>query len=129
MVIKYSKFKSSIKDGYGGNQITKTFIKQVEKALKNKIIYTDNIADYNCDLKLIYIECGGSEGFFLRDFKKLKAPYIFITSGANNSLPATLEILTYLNLHHLKGEVLHGDPSYITQRIKALCKHKKQSTN
>lgn len=120
MLVKLSKFKSNIHDVTKLNNITQQFIKSVEKALKSPIKYTDDIADYQCDLKLIYIESGGSEGYFLRDFRKLKEPYIFITSGANNSLAASLEILTYLNLHHKKGELLHGDPKSIAERIQEL---------
>mgnify|MGYP003301395200 CR=1 FL=1 len=57
--------------------------------------------DYDCDLKLIFIESGGSEGLFLDGFKLLKAPYYLLTSGDNNSLAASLEILTYLNVNKL----------------------------
>ena len=43
---------------------------------------------------------------------------IFLTKGTNNSLAASLEIMTYLNIHNLKGEILHGSPRYISNRIK-----------
>lgn len=125
MVIKISKFKSSLHEANGLSRSSAKFIHSVEKELKQKLIFVDDIKDYDCDLKLIYIESGGSEGDFLRDFKKIKSPYIFITSGENNSLAASLEILHYLELHHLKGEILHGDAKYIAKRIKSLCKLKK----
>ena len=48
---------------------------------------------YNCDLSLILIQSGGSEGFFLENFSKLKSPYYLLTYGNNNSLAASLEIL------------------------------------
>lgn len=125
MKIKFSKFQSSLHNEQGLNKSTKAFISGVEGALKSKLIYTKDLSDYQCDLKLIYIETGGSENLFIKNFKKLRAPYILITSGENNSLAASLEILHYLNLHRLKGEILHGDYQYIASRIKALCKQKK----
>ena len=122
MKIKFSKFKSNIHESGNLSKSSQSFLNKINKELGTKLIYTNAINDYNCDLKLIYIESGGSEGLFLKDFKKLKPPYIFLTSGENNSLAASLEILHYLHLHHLKGEVLHGDAKYIANRIKKLCK-------
>ena len=77
---------------------------------------------YNCDLSLILIQSGGSEGFFLENFSKLKSPYYLLTYGNNNSLAASLEILSYLKDNNLDGEVLHGTNEYIVQRIKVLTK-------
>lgn len=120
MLIKFSKFQSPLHNQKALNKSTEEFIKGVNKELGIKLIYVDDIKDYDCDLKLIYVESGGSEGLFLRDFKKIKEPYIFITSGENNSLAASLEILTYLKLHNKKGEILHGSYKYIASRIKEL---------
>ena len=122
MKIKYSKFKSKIHEANNLSKSSQSFLNKISKTLGSKLIYTDKLDDYNCDLKLIYIESGGSEGYFLANFKKFKPPYILLTSGENNSLAASLEILHYLNLHHLKGEILHGDIQYIVNRIKKLCK-------
>ena len=77
---------------------------------------------YNCDLSLILIQSGGSEGFFLENFSKLKSPYYLLTYGNNNSLAASLEILSYLKDNNLEGEVLHGTNEYIIKRIKELTK-------
>jgi L-fucose isomerase-like protein len=48
-----------------------------------------------------------------------------LTSGKSNSLAASLEILSYLRQHGLKGEVLHGCEAYITARIQVLAKAEK----
>lgn len=119
MNVKYIRLESIL-----NNKIkTKdTFILNLEKELKTKLICTTDFKDYDCDLKLIYVKTGGSENIFLKNFKYLKKPYIFITSGTNNSLAASLEILHYLHLKNLSGEILHGDFKYIANRIKELCK-------
>lgn len=77
---------------------------------------------YNCDLSLILIQSGGSEGLFLENINKLKGPFYLLTYGNNNSLAASLEILSYLKDHNLEGEVLHGSNEYIVKRIKELAR-------
>ncbi len=79
---------------------------------------------YQCDLPLILIQSGGSEGLFLESFSKLKAPFYLLTYGNNNSLAASLEILSYLKDNNLEGEVLHGSNEYILSRIKGLTNKK-----
>lgn len=77
---------------------------------------------YNSDLSLILIQSGGSEGLFLENIKNLKPPFYLLTYGYNNSLAASLEILSYLKDKNLEGEVLHGSNEYIIKRIKELTK-------
>lgn len=118
-MIKLSSFKSSLHNYDEFDVGTKKFISEIENNINDKIIFS-SLDDYDCDLKLIFISSGGSEGLFLNEFDKLKEPYYFLTSGNNNSLAASLEILTYLNLNNKKGEIIHGNISYIGQRIKEL---------
>lgn len=119
MKIKISTFHSYLHESNEFNNLNNVFLKDIEKELGENIIFSD-LEDYDCDIKLIFIESGGSEGYFLENFNKLKEPFYLLTSGTNNSLAASLEILTYLNNKMLVGEVLHGDSSYIANRIKTL---------
>ena len=81
---------------------------------------------YNADLSLILIQSGGSEQLFLDNFSKLKSPYYLLTYGSNNSLAASLEILSYIKDHNLDGEVLHGSSSYLAKRLKELANIKEK---
>lgn len=70
---------------------------------------------------LIYVASGGSEGIFLRQYQLLSdKPVYILTSGENNSLAASMEILAFLNQHGKSGEILHGSPEHIAKRIQAL---------
>ena len=75
-------------------------------------------------LDLIYVRTGGAEGIFRSLLPEMLARgterYYLLTSGKSNSLAASLEILSYLRMQGLKGEVLHGSPAYLQARVKAL---------
>ena len=124
MNIKIATFQSRLQHSPEFNKEISEFIRDVETALGDKLVFAD-LEDYDCDLKLIFIQTGGSEGYFLQNFDKLQEPYYILTNGANNSLAASLEILTYLNLKNKKGEVLHGDAEYIAKRIRTLAQTNK----
>ena len=84
-----------------------------------------DFTDYGSNaLDLIYVRTGGTEGIFKRLLPELQSksdrPYYLLTSGKSNSLAASMEILSFLRQNGLKGEIIHGDASYITQRIQLL---------
>ncbi len=89
----------------------------------------DNYEDYGTDLSLIYVRTGGTEGLFKELLPTLQGlsrqTILLLTSGKSNSLAASMEILSYLRQEGLRGEILHGSPSYICSRIEALSKVEK----
>ena len=116
-MIKVSSFHSDLHRQDILAQRHASFLASIEACLGQEITVAP-IDDYDADLKLVFISSGGSEGIFLKHFDQLKAPYYLLTSGTDNSLAASIEILTYLNCEDLKGEILHGSPEYIADRIK-----------
>ena len=123
MRIKLSTLNSLLHESNTFSKENEDFISSIEKELNEKIELA-RIDDYDCDIKLIFIASGGSEGLFLKALPKLKEPFYILTKGTNNSLAASLEIMTYLNIHNLKGEILHGDPCYISTIIKNITEDK-----
>ena len=75
-------------------------------------------------LSLIYVRTGGTEGIFKKLLPQIQAnskqPIYLLTSGKSNSLAASMEILSYLRLHNIKGEILHGTTEYVSERINIL---------
>lgn len=104
------------------NENTKNLLGELMSASDVEFNVTSLDDLYEGDLALILIQSGGSEGLFLENFLKLKAPYYLLTYGNNNSLAASLEILSYLKDNNLDGEVLHGSNEYIVDRVKSLAK-------
>ena len=119
MNIKVSFLNSLLHESNAFNIENKDFLDKIGTNIGCNIEVSD-IKDYDCDLKLIFIASGGSEGLFLENMKYLKEPYYLLSTNANNSLASSLEILTYLNNNNLKGEILHGSVEYISSRIKEL---------
>lgn len=83
-----------------------------------EIAQADRLAQY--DLALEFIGGGGTEGIFLQQLEKLPKPCYLLTTGANNSLAASMEILSYLKQHDIHGEIIHGSDAYVASRIKAI---------
>lgn len=119
MNIKISALKSRLKHSEQFDSEISLFLSAVENKLQSKLTFSE-LSDYDCDLKLIFVETGGSEGVFLKNFDKLKEPYYLLTNGSNNSLAASMEIMTYLRKTGKNGEILHGSADYIAKRIKQL---------
>ena len=72
---------------------------------------------------VIYVRTGGTEGLFKEQFfaegkLSIPQPVKLLTSGKSNSLAASMEILSFLRRNGLRGEILHGSPEYIAERIK-----------
>ena len=72
------------------------------------------------DFALLYVASGGSEGYFLEVFERLREKKCYIlTSGESNSLAASMEILSFLRMHGGSGQILHGDVPSVASGILA----------
>lgn len=117
MKVKITPFHSKLRHSEDFESETARFLGDIQARLGFAFEFSP-IDDYDCDVKLLFVQTGGSEGFFLKNADKLREPYYILTNGANNSLAASLEIMTYLNLNGKKGEILHGSAEYIADRIR-----------
>ena len=124
-MIKVSSFHSDLHRQDVLAQRHASFLAGIEGYLGEQIEVAP-IEDYDADLKLVFISSGGSEGIFLKHFSQLKPPYYLLTSGTDNSLAASIEIMTFLNIKGYEGEILHGSPEYIAERIRKILAGEKQ---
>ena len=75
------------------------------------------------DASMILIETGGSEQHFVKVEKDLPRPIILLSTCKNNSLPACLEIKTYLRNEHSEDAILLlGKEKEIAGAIKDISK-------
>lgn len=99
------------------NEETSVLLKEIEKTGNLEFVISNKSNFYDENISLILVQSGGSEGFFLEMEKDLKEPFYLLTYGSNNSLAASMEILTYLKNKDKKAEILHGSASYIASRL------------
>ena len=122
MSIAIYPLTSELHDPQAVAALTQEFLSSLELPFELK---DNDFADYGShDLDLIFVRTGGTEGIFKRLMPQLVAqsakPFYFLASDKSNSLAASLEILSYLRQQGLQGEILHGNSSYISNRIKML---------
>ena len=118
---------SELHDPEATNAVTREFLSTIHQDYELK---GSDFSDYgSACLHLIYVRTGGTEGIFRRLLPELQSrsqrPFYLLTSGKSNSLAASMEILSYLQQHHIEGEIIHGSTAYINQRIALLLQAEK----
>lgn len=74
----------------------------------SKLALNNEIKVSNDGEPIFFIESGGSEELFKKIYKEYKEPYVLFATNANNSLPASLEIISFLDKHNLKNKLIHS---------------------
>jgi L-fucose isomerase-like protein len=111
---------SNLHDDMRINEDTMKLLNEIQDLGKYEFILSDTSNFYDEKTSLILVQSGGSEGRFLEIESELKEPYYLLTYGSNNSLAASMEILTYLKNKNLKAEILHGSAKYIVKRLQEI---------
>jgi len=104
------------------NDETRKLLSEIETISDFTFTLANKDILYDSEISLILVQSGGSEGYFLEVEKDLKPPFYLLTYGSNNSLAASMEILSYLKSKNEQAEILHGAPSYIVSRLNEISK-------
>lgn len=99
------------------------FVKAIEDSLGSRLeMKGADFSDYGTSrLNLIFVRTGGTEGIFKELYGRLgDGPVRLLASGRSNSLAASMEILSFLRQKGRTGEILHGSPEAIADRIAVL---------
>ena len=93
------------------------FIDEINNFLvQEDLLLVENAKDALFDV--ILIGSGGTENLFLKQMKEDDEPIVILSTSRNNSLPACLEIKTYLENHNKLCFLLTGDENHIANMIK-----------
>ena len=124
MNISLYTLTSPLHDESSVSAVSAEFIAQIEAELGvNMDFRGPDFTEYGTGgLDVIYVRTGGTEGLFKEVYPRLQGPVLLLTSGKSNSLAASMEILSYLNQQGRKGEIIHGTPAYIADRLRLLSK-------
>jgi len=72
------------------------------------------------DLEVVFIASGGSEQKFRLLYPGLAGPVILLTDGQHNSLPAALEISSWVRQQGGRAEIVHGSARLMVDRLRTL---------
>lgn len=125
---------SALHDPQALNTASAAFIAEIERELAGRtdkdapyrfVWKGSDFSDYGSGhLDVIYVRTGGTEGQFREAFHSFirpdatrPRPVRLLTSGKNNSLAASMEILSFLRQNGCPGEILHGNNGYIADRL------------
>lgn len=127
MSIAIYTLTSDLHDAQAVDAITAAFLASLGH---DYVLRGSDYSDYgSATLSLLFVRTGGTEGRFLQLLTQLSQqssqPFLLLTSGTNNSLAASMEILSYLNSHGFRGEILHGDGAFLCRRIDVLLRVEK----
>ncbi len=89
--------------------------------LNNELMNDDILLEENskdAPFTIIFVESGGSESEFVKIFDTLKDPIILLSNCKNNSLPASLEIKTYIHQHDKSSILLTGNEEQIAEGVR-----------
>jgi L-fucose isomerase-like protein len=84
----------------------------------DRFIKDMNISSIPYQGKVFFISSGGTEEIFKKIYLDYKPPYHIIATDSDNSLPAALEIVSFLNNLHLKNYLYHGTPDVVRDALK-----------
>lgn len=124
--MKLFHITSALHDQAAVNTVSGEFIKGIEAVMGTKFDLCNDYSQYSTEDSLIYVRTGGTEGIFRSIFEKDgkltipgEKPVRLLTSGKSNSLAASMEILSYLNLKGFRGKILHGSAECIAKGLTA----------
>lgn len=72
------------------------------------------------DLRLYFVRTGGTEQQFRTLYRQISGPVYLLVYPGENSLAASLEILTYVLSMGGRGEIIQGPPQAIAERLMLL---------
>lgn len=69
---------------------------------------------------MVFVGGGGCENMFRAEYARMPQPIILLTCGNNNSLAASMEILSFLRQQNIPAEIIHGSLDDMAARIRRL---------
>ena len=96
------------------------YLQRLSQALGEELTVVDPDTFARQGLPVFFLASGGSASLFRDCYRCVEGPYILLTTAGWNSLPASMEILGFLQEQGLRGEILHGEPEEIAARLREL---------
>ncbi|WP_025640480.1 hypothetical protein [Schnuerera ultunensis] len=118
--MKYLFLKSSSHQNPALEQKASDLFSCVEKKVGHSFTSGTVEAIKNEPFSIVYVATGGTAGMFKTALDSLKEPIIIVSSDSDNSLSASMEMMTYLANKEMKGRLLHGVKEEIATSIEQI---------
>ena len=112
--------ESTNADSININQYNRELVDRLSQMVGEDIRFVSLEEAKQQDFLLVFIGGGGVEGRFKAIADQLPRPVFLLTTGKNNSLAASMEILSWLVQNNIKGEIIHGSEERMARRIRIL---------
>ncbi|MHC9543163.1 MAG: hypothetical protein AB9903_26940 [Vulcanimicrobiota bacterium] len=117
MAIQLFPLSSELHDADRLEESYRPFIDELEKALNEPLQILDSFSEEHDDLTVFFIKTGGVEEKFRALVHSFNGPFLLLAGAVHNSLAASCEILSYLRTQGQNGEIIHGSPRYMAERL------------
>lgn len=116
---------SDIRDRHETDASTADFIYEAEAVLGGSLKEVSREEIMQSHLPFVFIRTGGTEAEFKEIFYGHPGPFVLLSVPVNNSLPAAMEILSWLGSRGVRGEIVHGSPGFFARKIQQMEKIRK----
>lgn len=127
MTIRIYTLTSALHDVARIEEQSRCFLAQIQADTPYQLeLAGDNMQTFAADdLPVLFVRTGGTEAIYLHNINYFAGRTIYLlTSGKNNSLAASAEILAHIRQQGGRGEILHGTTEYIARRLTVLAQAK-----
>ena len=127
MKVRIHTLASSLHDHQRLAQYSKSFVEGIQQYCHSELVLEPTAQRLEPEvLNIIYVATGGTEQLFVQNYSDMLtlAPQHFylLASQDNNSLAASMEILSYLENRGSSGEIIHGTAQYMASQIDIIAK-------
>lgn len=105
------------------------FLNNEKETLLKELNANNDFVFNNYGVTIFFIETGGTEEEFKRIYQNYKEPFYLLATNANNSLPAALEISSFLREKSVKFHLFHGNSDEIREQLLLIKDVKKFDTS
>jgi L-fucose isomerase-like protein len=96
-------------------------LKEIEQSFTVKLYSLDEIDRLSSDdFVVLFMTKGGIESLLIHHFERLAHPLIMLADDYANSLPAAMEVGSWLRQQGFKCEVVYGNPTKVVDRLNLL---------
>jgi len=118
MALQIFPLSSELHDEGRLEETYRPFIEGLEKEMKEPLRTCGSLDEKSDTLTVFLIKTGGVEEKFRAIAERCRGPFLLLAGSMHNSLAASCEILCWLKAQGMRGEIIHGSPGHMAERLR-----------